>query len=100
MIATRIVFAFDAADDVETPPMTATTTAAPATTSAAPCHLRNLDLLILPSVPYRSVIDAGQSLSSNCLADLNLRLLRKTPPFPYPPLLAGASAAPSRRPKH
>jgi hypothetical protein len=46
MIATLIVFAFDAADDVEIPPIRDTTSATAATSSAAACHLRNLAFLI------------------------------------------------------
>jgi hypothetical protein len=46
MIATLIVFAFDAADDVEIPPIGDTTSATAATSSAAACHLRNLAFLI------------------------------------------------------
>src|SRR5438874_3017466 len=46
MIATRTVFAWDAADDVEMPPISATPTAIPTAASAAACQLRNPDLLI------------------------------------------------------
>jgi hypothetical protein len=46
MIATRIVRAFDPADDVEIPITSAAAITTSAATSAAVCLLRNLGLLI------------------------------------------------------
>src|SRR5438045_9009781 len=93
MIATLIVFAFDAADDVEIPPIRDTRSATAATSSAAACHLRNLAFPIW-GPPFRCRSIHSQRLDRSPQPPA----LPSDTPFSHPPPRAGtASGEPRRR---